>query len=146
MYDVQNIFSIIVIIGIFLTFVPQQIRIICRKSSSGLSPYFMLLSVTSVIAQLFNILLLQLPLLRSCPSIILDCFPTFLGIIQVCVLTLSICINFILFILYQEVPYSVHFINCIKLFVIYIFITFYVFGVTYILSIDSMTKFVGYMF
>ncbi|KAI1322295.1 ATP synthase F0 [Xylariaceae sp. FL0255] len=50
--------SILIILGIMLSYVTQHYRIISRGSSDGISPYFVLLGVTSANAQFGNILTL----------------------------------------------------------------------------------------
>ncbi|KAI1261039.1 ATP synthase F0 [Xylariaceae sp. FL1019] len=56
---VTNFFiSILIILGIMLSYVTQHYRIISRGSSDGISPYFVLLGVTSANAQFGNILVL----------------------------------------------------------------------------------------
>ncbi|KAI1428251.1 ATP synthase F0 [Xylaria sp. FL1777] len=50
--------SILILLGILLSYVTQHYRIISRGSSEGISPYFVLLGVTSANAQFGNILTL----------------------------------------------------------------------------------------
>ncbi|KAI1979462.1 hypothetical protein LOZ51_004237 [Ophidiomyces ophidiicola] len=50
--------SILILIGILLSYIPQHHRIISRRSSFGISPYFILLGTTSGTSGLANILLL----------------------------------------------------------------------------------------
>ncbi|KAI0392864.1 ATP synthase F0 [Xylariaceae sp. FL0594] len=51
--------SILLVLGILLSYVTQHYRIISRRSSEGISPYFVLLGVTSANAQFGNILTLE---------------------------------------------------------------------------------------
>lgn len=104
----NDIFSILVIVGIFLTFTPQQLRIVRKKTSLGLSPHFMLLGVTSVIANLINIILLQYPSLDQCfkDNEKRNCMSDVLGIIQVGVLMVALGINCGLFLAYYPRPWS----------------------------------------
>ncbi|KAI3343013.1 ATP synthase F0 [Ustulina deusta] len=50
--------SILILLGILLSYITQHYRIISRGSSEGISPYFVLLGVTSANAQFGNILAL----------------------------------------------------------------------------------------
>lgn len=79
-------FSILILLGILVSYLPQHIRIINRKSSFGLSPYFVLLGTTSGTCQFANIL--TLPGSRAdmacCREIDgFSCFAGLLGIMQV---------------------------------------------------------------
>ena len=100
----QEIYSVIVIIGIVATFVPQYATIIRRKSSLGISPVFLLFGITSVLAQLVDILLLQMETLDKCSIGFEYCFADLLGIIQVVVLTFSIGCNCVLFTIFYPKP------------------------------------------
>ncbi|KAF2458925.1 hypothetical protein BDY21DRAFT_339288 [Lineolata rhizophorae] len=51
--------SIFILFGILVSYLPQHYRIIARRSSEGLSPYFVLLGTTSGTCAFFNILTLQ---------------------------------------------------------------------------------------
>lgn len=138
----SDIISILIIIGIILTFLPQQIRIVNNRSSNGLSPYFMLLSITSVLAQLANVLMLQIPLLQNATKE--ELLSSILGILQVVILSICITINFILFIIYQT-PFQNKriFILCIKLFLLFLFLS------TFIIILALLTdklQFVGKCF
>ena len=102
----NDVFSILIIVGIFLTFTPQQVRIVKKQSSLGISPHFMLLGVTSVIAQLLNIVILQIPVLDDCKRGSKTCFSDVLGIMQVSVLTISLAFNWCLFLVYYPKPWN----------------------------------------
>ncbi|KAI1908165.1 hypothetical protein LOZ61_005729 [Ophidiomyces ophidiicola] len=77
--------SILILIGILLSYIPQHHRIISRRSSFGISPYFILLGTTSGTSGLANILLLPRSLLgilqvatqATCFAIILTLFVLF---------------------------------------------------------------------
>lgn len=45
-----------ILIGLFFSYLPQHYRIISRGTSEGISPYFVLLGVTSATAGFANIL------------------------------------------------------------------------------------------
>ncbi|KAI1828522.1 ATP synthase F0 [Xylaria intraflava] len=78
--------SILIVLGILLSYVTQHYRIISRGSSEGISPYFVLLGVTSANAQFGNIL--TLPESRAdvacCKEVSpLECTAGLLGIAQI---------------------------------------------------------------
>lgn len=50
--------SLVLLIGILLSYLPQHFRIISRKTSYGLSPYFVLLGTTSATSAFANIIVL----------------------------------------------------------------------------------------
>jgi uncharacterized protein with PQ loop repeat len=50
--------SVFLVFGILISYLPQHLRIIARRSSEGLSPYFVLLGTTSSTFAIFNILTL----------------------------------------------------------------------------------------
>ena len=52
------VLSVIIVIGILVSYLPQHLRIIIRRSSEGLSPYFVLLGTTSSTFAIANILTL----------------------------------------------------------------------------------------
>lgn len=72
-----------ILIGILLSYLPQHYRILSRRSSFGLSPYFVLLGATSGTCAFANIL--TLPISREdiacCHEI--DGFPCFAGLLGV---------------------------------------------------------------
>merc|ERR1712000_143604 len=55
----ELIVSIILVIGILFSYLPQHYRIISRGTSEGISPYFVLLGTTSATAGFGNILSAQ---------------------------------------------------------------------------------------
>lgn len=69
-------FSVYLAIGIFVSYLPQYVRIIHRKTSEGISPWFLLLGITSGICAVFNIFLLSTPIYDCCAVIV--CFAHFL--------------------------------------------------------------------
>ncbi|EED19586.1 PQ loop repeat protein [Talaromyces stipitatus ATCC 10500] len=97
------ILSLLILVGILLSYLPQHIRIIRLRSSFGLSPYFVLLGTTSGTAAFANILVLP----RSahdaacCREISgVSCFAGLLGIFQVGVQCLSFYVILFLFLIY----------------------------------------------
>lgn len=80
--------SSFILLGILISYLPQHYRIIQRRSSEGISPYFVLLGTTSGTCALFNIL--ALPSSRGdvlcCRQISgYACVSALLGIAQVAV-------------------------------------------------------------
>lgn len=77
-----------ILLGILISYLPQHYRIIARRSSEGISPYFVLLGTTSGTFALANIL--TLPESRAdlaCCSEIsaFACFSGILGVAQIAV-------------------------------------------------------------
>lgn len=52
------VLAVIIVVGILISYLPQHLRIVLRRSSEGLSPYFVLLGTTSGTFALANILTL----------------------------------------------------------------------------------------
>jgi hypothetical protein len=80
------VFSLLLFIGILISYLPQHVRIISRQSSYGISPYFVLLGTTSGTCAFANILVL--PASRAdmacCEQVAaFPCFAGLLGIAQV---------------------------------------------------------------
>jgi hypothetical protein len=78
--------SSLILVGLLLSYVTQHYRIISRGSSNGISPYFVLLGVTSANAQFGNIL--TLPASRAdvacCKEVSpFECMAGLLGIAQI---------------------------------------------------------------
>ncbi|KAK2767820.1 hypothetical protein FQN54_003981 [Arachnomyces sp. PD_36] len=95
--------SIIILLGILLSYLPQHYRIITRKTSFGISPYFVLLGTTSGTCAFANILVLP----RSgadiacCKEISgISCFAGLLGIFQVGVQWFCFATILFLFVIY----------------------------------------------
>ncbi|OCK78774.1 PQ loop repeat protein-like protein [Lepidopterella palustris CBS 459.81] len=85
--DISNfVVSIIIVLGILVSYLPQHYRIISRKSSRGISPMFVLLGTVSGTAAIANIL--TLPASRTDMGCCKDispfaCTAALLGIAQV---------------------------------------------------------------
>ncbi|PGH10430.1 hypothetical protein GX51_00189 [Blastomyces parvus] len=95
--------SLCILFGILLSYLPQHHRIISRRSSFGISPYFILLGTTSGTFSFANILVLP----RSGEDIAcckeingFSCFAGLLGIFQVGVQALCFSIILFLFVIY----------------------------------------------
>jgi uncharacterized protein with PQ loop repeat len=80
--------ALFIVVGILVSYLPQHLRIILRRSSEGLSPYFVLLGTTSSTFAIFNILTLPTSLddVACCKEISrFACVAGLLGIAQVAV-------------------------------------------------------------
>lgn len=85
-YNWNFFISISLCVGIFISYIPQHIRIIQRKSSEGISPWFLLLGITSGFCSFFNILLVSKDIYHCCTLISPgNCFSASLGILQISV-------------------------------------------------------------
>jgi PQ loop repeat len=74
----------LLLVGILVSYLPQHYRIISRRSSEGISPYFVLLGTTSGTASFTNILILSRGDLHCCRHISgFECFAGSLGVAQV---------------------------------------------------------------
>ncbi|KAK6954045.1 hypothetical protein Daesc_004007 [Daldinia eschscholtzii] len=95
--------SILIVIGIMLSYVTQHYRIISRGSSEGISPYFVLLGVTSANSQFGNIL--TLPQSRAdvaCCKVVspFECTAGLLGIAQIGTQWVCFAIILVLFLVF----------------------------------------------
>ncbi|KAK1139619.1 hypothetical protein N8T08_000624 [Aspergillus melleus] len=80
------ILSLLIVLGILLSYLPQHYRIISLKTSYGISPYFVLLGTTSSSSSLANVLSQHKSLQdASCCSSIsgFACFAGLLGVLQI---------------------------------------------------------------
>jgi len=76
--------SIMLTVGIVLSYTPQHYKILKIKSSEGISPYYLLLGGISCTSTVFNLILLQWPVVLCCSAWSVGvCFENVLGIIQV---------------------------------------------------------------
>ncbi|KAG0640981.1 hypothetical protein HOY80DRAFT_883934 [Tuber brumale] len=78
-------FSLFILAGILISYLPQHHRIISRGTSEGISPVFLLLGVTSGTCAFANILILSRGVLACCGKGIggFNCFAASLGVVQV---------------------------------------------------------------
>ncbi|KAL7274348.1 hypothetical protein RUND412_002762 [Rhizina undulata] len=95
-------FSLFILLGILVSYLPQHHRIISRGTSEGISPIFLLLGVTSGTCAFINILILSGGVLGCCTKGIggFNCFAASLGVLQVGVQWTCFAVILILFILY----------------------------------------------
>lgn len=89
-FDLNFYISLALCIGIFISYVPQHIRIIHRKSSEGISPWFLLLGITSGFCAFFNILLISKRIYQCCEIMAAGkCFAASMGILQITVQSIA---------------------------------------------------------
>ncbi|KAI5807269.1 hypothetical protein DFH27DRAFT_312285 [Peziza echinospora] len=95
------LFSIFILLGILVSYLPQHHRIVSRKSSEGISPFFLLLGVTSGTCTFLNILILSKGVLGCCRWIGgFNCFAAGLGVLQVGVQWTCFAVILLLFLIY----------------------------------------------
>ncbi|KAM3488570.1 hypothetical protein MY3957_008142 [Beauveria namnaoensis] len=81
----EVVISILILLGLLVSYLPQHYRIISRRTAEGISPYFVLLGTTSATAGFANIL--TVPPSRTAMSCCkeiepLECAAGMLGIVQ----------------------------------------------------------------
>ncbi|KAJ5989100.1 hypothetical protein N7481_004310 [Penicillium waksmanii] len=99
----QPILSVLIIFGILFSYLPQHARIISRKSSFGISPYFILLGTTSGTSAFANILVFPKTSqdVGCCQQISgMACFAGLLGVFQVGMQWLCFFSILLLFVIY----------------------------------------------
>ncbi|KAL1989623.1 hypothetical protein VTN49DRAFT_6820 [Thermomyces lanuginosus] len=97
------ILSLLILVGILASYLPQHVRIIRLRSSFGISPYFVLLGTTSGTSSFANILTLPKSArdVACCREISgLSCFSGLLGIFQVGTQCLSFYVILLLFVVF----------------------------------------------
>lgn len=62
--------SLLILLGLVGSYVPQHYRIITSRSSEGFSPWFLLLGATSSASSLVNVVTLQWGVVRCCPALV----------------------------------------------------------------------------
>ncbi|KAG7846820.1 hypothetical protein KL941_002613 [Ogataea angusta] len=72
-------------LGIYVSYIPQHVKIVNRRTSEGLSPLFLLLGSSSGFSALVNLLLVSSPARRCCLNELsrFQCIYSQLGLIQV---------------------------------------------------------------
>ncbi|CCH44844.1 putative membrane protein [Wickerhamomyces ciferrii] len=99
------IVSVIISIGIVLSYVPQHIKIVQTKSSTGLSPVFLLLSSLSGIAATSNLILLSFISIPCCLEITkFECINSQISLIQVGLQTFSTLLVVFLCVIFTRNP------------------------------------------
>ncbi|ORX93681.1 hypothetical protein K493DRAFT_315863 [Basidiobolus meristosporus CBS 931.73] len=98
---VNVLLAVFVVVGLFASYVPQQVKILRNKTSEGFSPWFLLLGSLACLSSLLNVLVLQWPVLQCCRfSTPGRCFLNLLGILQVSVQWVLLVAVLVLFIVY----------------------------------------------
>ncbi|KAF3387665.1 hypothetical protein F1880_001104 [Penicillium rolfsii] len=99
----QPILSVLIVIGILISYLPQHLRIISRRSSFGISPYFVLLGTTSGTCAFANILVFPKTAadVACCQEISgIACFAGLLGVFQMGMQWLCFFTILLLFVVY----------------------------------------------
>lgn len=97
--------SIVIALGIVGSYLPQHVRIYQRETSDGLSPFFLLLGVTSCTNAALNIAVLQWNVLRCCAQLPFGiCLANSLGVIQLFLQWLMFGTTLVLFLIYFPRP------------------------------------------
>ncbi|KAL1864211.1 hypothetical protein Daus18300_007808 [Diaporthe australafricana] len=100
---VNLVVSIIIVVGLLISYLPQHYRIISRGTSEGISPYFVLLGTTSATAGFANILTLPQSIQDAgcCRELeTFQCVAGILGIVQLGVQWLCFAFIFVLFLVF----------------------------------------------
>ncbi|CBQ67411.1 conserved hypothetical protein [Sporisorium reilianum SRZ2] len=93
--------SIFLCVGLVVSYLPQILRIILKKSSQGFSPWFLLLGATSSASSFLNVVALQWGIVSCCPSLpAWECTESLLGIFQVGLQWIMFATVFVLFLIY----------------------------------------------
>lgn len=93
--------SMLLCFGLILSYLPQIIRIVNKKSSLGFSPWFLLLGATSSASTFLNVVSLQWGVVRCCMSLTAGkCLESLLGIFQVGLQWLLFVSVLVLFLVY----------------------------------------------
>ncbi|KAK9240271.1 hypothetical protein V1525DRAFT_395501 [Lipomyces kononenkoae] len=101
----QSVFNFLISLalafGIVFSYLPQHLRIISRKSSRGISPWYLLLGMTSGTCSLGNVLLLSADVMGCCKVLSGKlCFAATLGVIQIALQFSMFAIILVLFVVY----------------------------------------------
>ena len=85
-------------IGIFVSYVPQHIKVIKRRSSEGLSPAFLLLGSLSAFSALVNIFIVTVPARRCCVTQLssYQCANSLVGFVQILLQAVGYILIFVL--------------------------------------------------
>ncbi|KAK9464310.1 hypothetical protein V1512DRAFT_250225 [Lipomyces arxii] len=93
--------SIGITVGIFVSYVPQQIKIIARKSSLGISPWFLLLGTCAGTCSFGNVLLLSTDVVECCQVLSPGkCIAATLGVTQIALQFSMFTIILLLYLIY----------------------------------------------
>ncbi|KAF9349641.1 hypothetical protein BGX34_001678 [Mortierella sp. NVP85] len=93
--------SIFILVGMFVSYLPQHFRIIHQGTSEGISPYFLLLGTVSASSTFLNIVILQWKVIMCCKALELgQCLESTLGIAQLGVQFVMFSLVFVLYLIY----------------------------------------------
>ncbi|KAI8597070.1 hypothetical protein EDD21DRAFT_311321 [Dissophora ornata] len=93
--------SVLVLIGIIVSYLPQVFRIIHKKSSDGFSPWFLLIGCLSTCWSFFNILIMEWRGISCCTVVGAGrCMESILGIAQLFVQFVLFTLIFVLYMIY----------------------------------------------
>ncbi|KAJ2689006.1 hypothetical protein IWW39_001810 [Coemansia spiralis] len=94
----NTILTALLCVGTFLSYLPQHLKILKRRSSDGISPYFILLGTVGAGSNITNIILLQFIALQCCTVQTYGaCVASLLGILQVVIQGSMFYITFVLY-------------------------------------------------
>ncbi|KAI0316036.1 hypothetical protein OF83DRAFT_1129072 [Amylostereum chailletii] len=89
------------IVGLFISYAPQHLRIINKGSSEGFSPWFLLLGSTSAASGMLNMIIMQWGVLKCCNVYSAgDCLETIGGVLQVAAQWFLFTIILVLYMIY----------------------------------------------
>jgi len=92
------------IIGLVISYIPQHLRIILKRSSEGFSPWFLMLGSTASAAAMLNIIALQWSVLQCCRTISAgSCLESLGGIIQISLTWFLFTLILVLYMIYFPV-------------------------------------------
>ncbi|KAF9292222.1 hypothetical protein BGZ88_006456 [Linnemannia elongata] len=99
--DFELALSLFILVGMVVSYLPQHFRIIHKKTSDGISPWFLLLGCISASSTFLNIVILQWKVIMCCKVLSLGpCLESTLGIAQLGVQFLMFGLVFVLFLIY----------------------------------------------
>lgn len=79
-----SILTVVLLVGLVLSYLPQHLRIIMSKSSEGFSPWFLLLGSTSSASVMLNVVALQWGVIKCCSVVsAVSCMESLGGVAQV---------------------------------------------------------------
>ncbi|WVQ81107.1 hypothetical protein IAT38_003229 [Cryptococcus sp. DSM 104549] len=101
-HDVPTLLlSLALCTGLIISYLPQHLNIINKRSSEGISTWYLLLGATSSASGMLNLLIVQWPLFRCCRILSTGrCFESLLGFYQVTLQWLLFTMIGILFLIY----------------------------------------------
>lgn len=101
--SIGTLLSVLLCVGIAISYIPQHLKIIHRRSSEGISPLFLLLGTTSGISAFANLILVSSTTIGCCTIISkYECINGQLGTIQVGVQAIFASLILIFCVLYTN--------------------------------------------